>query len=206
MIITPTQRIDVEIIPEILQMPIYYLEQNGYIPLAFFTELGALEEDIKAIVENSSFNESSILKVQINEQDGVLVISHDLASWLITQLAVMPQYSIFASISRKLLLKSFESGAITVDDFADDFRQDSVFWHSKISDLPTQIDSLKPTFITPHPQVDFATISRLDDKELHAYLDLNPAYISYKFMPISTLIPPISATKLLNFFVIANCL
>lgn len=89
MIITPTERIDVEIIPEILQMPIYYLEQNGYIPLAFFTELGASQEDIKAIVENSSFNQSSILEVQINQQDAVLVISHNLATCLITQLAVI---------------------------------------------------------------------------------------------------------------------
>jgi hypothetical protein len=181
MIIIPTEKIDVEIIPEILQMPMYCLEQNGYIPLAFFTELGASEEDIKTIIGKDNFKNSNTFEIQIDQQKFVSAISHNLATSLITQLAVMYQYSIFASISKKLIIKSFESGAVTVDDFADDFRQDSVFWHSKISSLLTQINSSKPNFsITPHPQVDFATISRLDDEELDAYLELNPAYISYK--------------------------
>lgn len=180
MIITPTEKIDVEIIPEILQMPMYCLESNGYVPLAFFTELGASTEDIKAIIGSDRFNSLSLSAFKIERQKPTLAIPNGLLGLLITQLAVMPQYPIFASISKKLFIKSYESGAITADEFADDFRQDSAFWQSKISNLPTQTERAKPAFIRPHPQVDFATISQLDDEELDAYLDLNPAYISHQ--------------------------
>lgn len=178
--ITPTEKIDVEIIPEILQMPMYCLKENGYIPLAFFTELGASTEDIETIIGSDRFNNLNTFTLQIDRQKPVLAISHDLLGLLITQLAMMPQYPIFASISKKLFLKSYESGAITIDDFAEEFRNDSAFWQAKISDLPTPVQPSKPTSIRPHPQVDFATISQLEGEKLEAYLELNPAYISYQ--------------------------
>jgi hypothetical protein len=180
MIVTPTEKIDVEIIPNILQMPMYCLAENGYIPLAFFTELGASEDDLKTIIGSDRFNNLKAFKIQINQQKPVLAISHDLLGMLITQLAVMPQYSIFSTISKKLFIKSYEVGAITIEDFADDFRQDAPFWQKKISNLPTQTKPSKPIPIRPHPQIDFATISQLEGEKLEAYLDLNPAYISYQ--------------------------
>jgi|GEM_PF-5411469 len=180
MVITPTDKIAVEIIPEILQMPMYCLEENGYIPLAFFTELGASQEDIETIIRNDGTNNENICKISIDRQQPISAISYKLACLLITQLALMPQYPIFTSIDKKLVIKSFESGAISIDDFAEEFRSDSVFWQSKISNLQTKSDTSKPIYIRPHPQVDFAAISQLEGQKLDAYLDLNPAYVSYK--------------------------
>ena len=180
MIITPTEKINLEIIPEILNMLVYFCQECGYIPLVFFTELGILEEDIKAILGINDLSELNLLKVQIDEQDAVVVVSYILASKLISQLAVISQYSVFASISKKLFLKSIETGAVTIDDFAEDFRGDSGFWQSKINNLEREVTKPKLTLIRPHPQVDFTTIARLDDEEIEAYLDINPTYISYK--------------------------
>ena len=180
MIITPIEKIDVEIIPEILKMPIYCHEQNGYVPMAFFTELGASESDIIAILGSDIYDRLNSLKIQIDRQELMPVISSDLIGKVITQLAVMPQHLVFASISKKLFLKSWESGAVTIDDYAQDFRLNSIFWESKIDSLLTRGDKLQQTSIEPHPQIDFATIEQLNSEELEAYLELNPAFVSYQ--------------------------
>jgi hypothetical protein len=104
MILTPTEKIDVEIIPNILQMPMYCLAENGYVPLAFFTELGASEDDLKTIIGSDHFNNLKAFKIQINQSKPVLAISHDLLGLLITQLAVKPQYSIFATLEFEYFL------------------------------------------------------------------------------------------------------
>lgn len=179
MIITPTDKIEVEIIPKAIRMPIYCLGQNGYVPLAFFTELGVSEEDIQAIIGSDDLGNPKYCEIQINRQQSEPAIDRDLIGLLISQLGVLPQYPVFSSICKKLTLMSYESGAMTIDDFADDFRQDSLFWQSKIASLPTQIAKSQPVSIPPHPQVDFATISRLEGKELADYLKAYPAFTSY---------------------------
>ena len=182
MIITPIDKIEVEIIPEVLKMPIYCLEENGYVPMAFFTELGASKSDLIAILGNDTYDQLNSLKIQIDRQEPVSVISHDLIGKVITQLAIMPQHSLFASISKKLFLKSWESGAVTIDDYAEEFRHDSAFWQSKIDSLLTQGDKLQQASISiePHPQIDFAIIEQLNSEELEAYLEQNPAFVSYQ--------------------------
>ena len=177
MIITPTDKINVEIIPKVLQMPIYCFGQNGFVPLTFFTELGASEEDIQAIIASDDLSNPKTCQIKIDRQQSEPAISCDLIGLLISQLGVLPQYPVFSSICKKLTLMSYESGAITIDDCADDFRQDSLFWQSKIANLPTQ--TAKPKPIPVHPLIDPDTISRPEGKELYAYLKLHPAYISY---------------------------
>ena len=74
MIITPTEKIDVEIIPEILQMPIYCLEQKDskHKSKAKTKQVGSKEQGVlaeKAVVANwvriqtkSSQQKSTIVK------------------------------------------------------------------------------------------------------------------------------------------------
>ena len=92
MMIIPTEKIHVEIIPEILQMPMYCLESNGYIPLTFFTELGASEQDIKAILGSERFDNLNAFKIEM--QKPTIAIPHESIGLLITQLAILPQFKV----------------------------------------------------------------------------------------------------------------
>ena len=177
------QKFQVSIIPEILNMPLYSVEETAYIPINFFTELGVPPKEIDVFTALSDWKQGDSSETErVPTNTFTSLIPYDAASKLISQLAANEKYSIFRIISTKLFLKSLEAGTIKIEDLADEFKKDINYWQSKINSLDR--DCNPQNFIPFHPDIESIEIERLryQSPEWESYLELNPSYVSYRLV------------------------
>lgn len=152
MTIQATSKIEIPLIANKVAMPILCKREEAYIPLSFFYDLGATEEEIESIIkkEKSSLKESNL---NISFEGKVYsVISRLLAVKIISNLPNISDKPIFKKLHRQLLKVSLESELVLdqlAEDYGEDYRNDQEFWSQKLIELLRQ--PRREIMIPAHP-------------------------------------------------------
>ncbi len=157
MTIQATRKIEIPLLASEVTMPMLCQGEEAYIPLSFFSDLGASEKELEIILERekTSLKETRV-KVEF-EGKTYSAIPRLVAVEIISGLPNISEKPIFKTIHTQLLKVSLESELVLdqlAEECADEFRSDHEFWSQKLQAILRQ--PRREIVIPAHPAMEIS--------------------------------------------------